>query len=98
NLTSPDLVDTWLIYAYDTQLIENHRYAVRYPSTTSLTPYYGWSEDGIWLVVVDQNYLRLIAPAYNYERLIGHSPQNCVPSGNMNKHLENHHVKFQLGN
>jgi hypothetical protein len=83
NINSPDLVDTWLIYTYDTQLVENHRYAVRYPSFTSTAPYYGWSEDGIWLLVVDQNYLRLIAPAYNYERLISHDLQKCSSSGDI---------------
>jgi voltage-gated potassium channel Kch len=30
-----------------------------------------------WLILVDDNFLRLVAPAYNYERLITHDLKAC---------------------
>ena len=77
NRPSPDTADTWLIYAHDTQQQQTHIYTISYPSSMFIHPYYDWSRDSNWLVIIDQNYLRLIAPAHNYERLITHDLQNC---------------------
>lgn len=75
--SSRNLVDSWLIYVHDTQINETNQYVVRYPASTIIHPYYGWSKDGNWLVIVDQNFIRLIAPGYDYERLIRHDLKNC---------------------
>lgn len=74
---SPNAADTWLIHAHDTALNKSYVYSVGYPSSMFIHPYYDWSKDSNWLVIVDQNYFRLIAPAHNYERLITHDLQNC---------------------
>jgi hypothetical protein len=73
----PETADSWIIYVHDTQSEETIQYKVGYPSSMFIHPFYDWSQDGNWLVIVDENYLRLIAPAYNYERLITHDLQTC---------------------
>jgi hypothetical protein len=73
----PEQADTWIIYARDTELNQTYQYTVPYPSSMFIHPFYDWSKDGNWLVIVDQNYLRLISPAHNYERLITHDLQTC---------------------
>lgn len=74
---SPDEPDTWDIFVHDTELNATREYSVGYPSSQFSHPYYDWSKDSNWLVIVEKNYLRLVAPGYNYERLISHSFQTC---------------------
>jgi hypothetical protein len=74
---SSDAADTWLIFARDTELNETYQYITEYPSSTFFHPYYDWSKDGQWLIIVEENYLRLVAPGHNYERLIAHNLQSC---------------------
>jgi hypothetical protein len=42
--------------------------------------YYDWSADGQWLLIAEDNLLRLTAPAYDYERRVTHN-LGCHTSG-----------------
>ncbi|MCB9421530.1 MAG: hypothetical protein H6667_17125 [Ardenticatenaceae bacterium] len=69
--------DTWQIRLHDlpanqTQLISTS--SPRYPANA---PFFDWSGDGQWLVLVDDGFFKLIAPAANYERVILHDFDAC---------------------
>lgn len=69
--------DTWQIYLHDilanqTQTISSS--SPRYPANA---PFFDWSIDGEWLVLVDDGFFKLIAPAANYERIILHDFETC---------------------
>ncbi len=46
---------------------------------------FDWSADGEWLVIPNEGFLRLIAPAYNYEQPIFHHITNCSSVAWVNK-------------
>ena len=51
---------------------------VNYPVFTARRIYMDWSADGEWLLIVDDGFLRLVAPAHNYQRFIGHQQRDCI--------------------
>jgi hypothetical protein len=67
----------WRVYVHDISADETKSFAARYPLYTFRYPFYDWSADGEWLILVDDGYLRLIAPAYDYRRLILHDLHSC---------------------
>jgi hypothetical protein len=67
----------WRLYVHDLEANETKTFAARYPLYTFRYPFYDWSADGKWLILVDDGYLRLIAPAYDYNRLILHDLHRC---------------------
>jgi hypothetical protein len=67
----------WRVYVHDIARNETRTYAARYPLYTFRYPFYDWSADGDWLILVDDGFLRLIAPAYDYHRLILHDLHKC---------------------
>ena len=67
----------WRVYVHDIKSGETRTFAARYPLYTFRYPLYDWSADGEWLILVDDGFLRLIAPAYDYERLILHDLHSC---------------------
>ncbi len=40
-------------------------------------PTYDWSDDGRWLVVAGDGFLRLLAPEFGYEQLLAHDFDSC---------------------
>lgn len=76
QLTAPP-DDTWQIHLYDflanrTQTITTS--SPRYPANA---PFFDWSGDGQWLVLVDDGFFKLAAPADSYERVILHDFDAC---------------------
>jgi len=68
----------WRLFVHDLQRGETEEYTAGYPTYPAQYPFYDWSADGNWLLVVDDGFLRLIAPAENYERLLPHPHDNCL--------------------
>lgn len=69
--------DVWNIYLHDiisgeTQLI--HTSSPRYPANS---PFFDWSHDGQWLIVVAEGFFKLVAPGVHYERVILHDFDAC---------------------
>lgn len=77
RLENPDK-NLWRLYVHDLSANETSTYATRYPLYTFRYPFYDWSVDGEWLLLVDDGYLRLIAPAHDYYRLILHDLNRCT--------------------
>ncbi len=69
--------DIWNISLYDITANQTQIINVRSPQYQANAPFFDWSRDGQWLVVVDDGFFRLIAPAVNYERLILHEFEEC---------------------
>ncbi len=69
--------DSWQIHLHDiaanqTQIVKTS--SPRYPANT---PFFDWSSDSQWLILVDDGFLKLIAPAAGYERIILHEYDAC---------------------
>ncbi len=69
--------DNWVIHLYDTIREETKKFTLNYPSYPAPFPFYDWSADGTWLILVDNGFLRLMAPSYDYERIITHHYDAC---------------------
>lgn len=71
------ITDTWRLFLHDTRSGATQQLDVTYPAYPARFPFYDWSEDGQWIVLVDRGYLRLVAPAYDYERIVPHDLTEC---------------------
>ena len=71
------ITNTWRLTLYDTQRDVTQSVTLNYPAYPARFPFYDWSADGQWLVLVDNGYLRLVAPAYGYERVVAHDLSAC---------------------
>lgn len=69
--------DIWQIVLYDITAGQTQIVNVSSPRYPANSPFFDWSQDGQWLVTVDDGFFRLIAPAVNYERLILHEFEDC---------------------
>ncbi|MCP4423250.1 MAG: hypothetical protein GY803_02030 [Chloroflexi bacterium] len=76
HLTDPPN-DIWRIHLHDIVANQTQIVTVGSPHYPSNTPFYDWSQDGQWLVAVDDGFFKLVAPAANYERLILHDFDAC---------------------
>lgn len=73
--TSPT---TWSFRLYDLQ--EEQALAVNayYPEYPAQFPFYDWTPDGRWLAIVEDGFLRLIAPGFDYQKLVTHEMADCL--------------------
>ncbi len=71
------VTNTWVLYLYDVAGGETQMFTLNYPTYPSPFPFYDWSADGNWLLLVDNGFLRLVAPDYDYERIITHEFAAC---------------------
>lgn len=71
------ITNTWKLYLYNTESQEMKTITFNYPVYPAPFPFYDWSADGNWLLLVDNGFLRLIAPDYDYERVITHEFAAC---------------------
>ena len=69
--------DAWHIQLYDIIADQTQSVTTSSPRYPANSPFFDWSKDGQWLVVVDDGFFKLIAPAANYERLILHDFDAC---------------------
>lgn len=76
RFTDP-VTNTWVIDLYDTARGETQTLTLNFPAYPAPFPFYDWSEDGQWLLVVDDGFLRLIAPGHDYERVVTHDFAAC---------------------
>jgi hypothetical protein len=85
-LLSPDgrwlvlstLRETWTFYLHNLARNETTILTTEAPALPDRFPYFDWSQNGRWLIIADQGFLRLLAPDYNYERLIPHAFDACL--------------------
>ncbi len=71
------VTNTWVFYLIDTQTAETKVLTLSYPAYPAPFPFYDWSADSQWLLLVDNGFLRLVAPAHDYERTITHDYAAC---------------------
>jgi hypothetical protein len=69
---------TWRFVLVDVATGQQTHFDAYYPSYPAVFPFYDWSYDGQWLAIVDDGFLRLIAPAYDYQRLVTHGQDDCL--------------------
>ena len=74
---SDPLTNAWRLNVSDVEQGQERIYYLNYPHYPAPFPFYDWSGDDQWLVVVDNGFLRLIAPAYDYERIVSHDFAGC---------------------
>lgn len=75
------IINQWSFYLHDVEKNQTKILRAGYPIYTAKRPYFDWTGDGRWLVVVDDGFLRLSAPAYDYQRLIPHDQVACTDVG-----------------
>jgi hypothetical protein len=68
----------WTVHLYDLQTGVRREYDVHYPAYPAKYPFTAWSANGEWLTIVEDGYLRFVAPAYDYERLVPHPYDACL--------------------
>lgn len=71
------ITNTWEIYLHDIERGETRTMTLNYPAYPAPAPFYDWSADHDWLVLVDDGFLRLLAPEHDYERIITHEFAAC---------------------
>lgn len=71
------VTNTWVLYLYNIEDRETKVITLNYPVYPAPFPFYDWSADGNWLLLVDNGFLRLIAPDYDYERIVTHDFAAC---------------------
>jgi hypothetical protein len=69
--------NAWELNLTDLTTGETQIITTNHPPYPAPFPFFDWSADGQWLVVVDNGFLRLIAPDYNYERVVSHDFRSC---------------------
>ncbi len=69
--------DTWQIYLHDISANQTQTITTSSPRYPANSPFFDWSSDGQWLVLVDDGFFKLIAPAAGYERIILHDFDAC---------------------
>lgn len=67
----------WAFELFDLREEEDQQLAVSYPHYPARFPFYDWTPDGRWLVIVEDGYLRLVAPGSQYERLTPYHFDAC---------------------
>ncbi|MBP6469540.1 MAG: hypothetical protein KBE23_15640 [Chloroflexi bacterium] len=72
------LRETWTFTLHNLARNESSILTTHYPPYPMRFPYYDWSGDGRWLIIADDGFLRLLAPDYNYERLIPYEFDACL--------------------
>lgn len=68
---------TWSFRLYDLQEEETLALNAYYPQYPAQFPFYDWTSDGRWLAIVEDGYLRLIAPGNGYQKLASHRLDDC---------------------
>jgi len=71
------ITNTWALYLHNVEGGETKTITFNYPTYPSPFPFYDWSADGNWLLLVDNGFLRLIAPDHDYERIVTHDFVAC---------------------
>jgi type II secretory pathway pseudopilin PulG len=69
--------DSWVILATEIGQDNGFRYSADYPGYSFNQPFFDWSADGRWLLIVDETFIRLVAPEAGYERIVAHDKRNC---------------------
>ena len=78
------IFNTWELNLVELASGETKTITTNYPPYPAQYPYFDWSADGQWLALMDEGYLRLIAPAHNYEQIVPYDFRNCTYSGWIN--------------
>jgi hypothetical protein len=68
---------TWTFHLHDLENNQTKTLPDSFPIVPGRFPFLDWSADGQWLVVADDRFFRLIAPAHDYERLVPHDYDRC---------------------
>lgn len=71
------ITNTWVLYLHDIDQNETKVLTLNYPAYPAPFPFFDWSADNQWLVLVDNGFLRLVAPDYGYERIVTHDFAAC---------------------
>lgn len=69
---------TWTFHLLDLQQKQELQLNAYYPEYPAQFPFYEWTADGRWLAIVEDGYLRLIAPSHNYHHLRTHALGDCL--------------------
>lgn len=68
---------TWHISIHDVERKRTQIMNVNFPGYPYPFPFMDWSGDGNWLLLIDKGFLRLVAPAYDYDRVVTHEFDVC---------------------
>jgi hypothetical protein len=69
--------DSWTVFNLDLEEGDIRTMQSGYPLSTFIHPFLDWSSDGQWLISVEKSFLRLTAPAHDYNRLVFHELHAC---------------------
>lgn len=89
-LTAAHLVERganeWLIHVAEIGRDNSLVIKSGYPGYSFSHPFFDWSLDGRWLLIIDREFLRLVAPEEGFERIIAHEQSACSYPAWINRH------------
>ncbi|HSM55554.1 MAG TPA: hypothetical protein VK879_05295 [Candidatus Sulfomarinibacteraceae bacterium] len=68
----------WQFQLFDLHKENDQAFSVSYPAYPTPFPIYDWTPDGRWLAIIEEGFLRLLAPAAGHERVIPFRFENCL--------------------
>lgn len=68
---------TWRFILYDLEEHVSRQVTTNYPAYPARFPYYDWSSDGRRLAIVEDGFVRILAPQGDYRRVVAHDMQAC---------------------
>jgi hypothetical protein len=77
--------DEWIIDVIEIGRGNRLSYKTSYPGYSFNFPFLDWSSDGRWLLIVDHEFIRIVAPASGYERIVAHDKGNCSYAAWLNR-------------
>lgn len=79
------VTNAWALHLIDLAGGASRVINTNHPPYPAQFPFFDWSADGRWLVVVDDGYLRLVAPDYDHERVVAHEYRSCSSTAWLNR-------------
>ena len=70
-------LNQWTIHVSQINGDGAFHFSTNYPGYSFSHPFFDWSSDGRWLLIVDEDFIRLVAPTLEFERIIAHDQRAC---------------------
>jgi hypothetical protein len=77
ELTEPQ-TNSWTFQLHNIAQNSTNLLTANFPAYPARYPFYDWTADGQWLLIVDDGFMRLVAPGHDYQRLVPYEFDSCL--------------------